>query len=194
MTLYNHLLGVDGSPLEIHRRTETELDLRGHLFTTDVVIAACLSTEAILGLDFLEKIGATIDLVNNKIILADQGRSLMLQNRSSSGETETHSPKVCVAETIQIPPTGEMKIMATVKGQVSDGSWLLEGVKKDRLPIAVETALLERRNRRVPVRLINPRNEAIVVYKNMKLTTLEQPEDLLSQGTVVACAGPDDLS
>ena len=134
-----HLLGVDGSPLQIHRRTEAELDLGGHLFTTDVVIAACLSTEAILGLDYLEKIGATIDLVNNKIVLA----VLMLQKGSSSGETKTHSPKVYVVETIQIPPTSEMEIMATVKGQVSDGSWLLEGVKKDRLPVAVARALME---------------------------------------------------
>ena len=65
----HRLLGVDGSPLQIHGRTEAELDLRGRLFTTDVVIAAGLSTEAILGLDFLEKIRATINLVNNKIIL-----------------------------------------------------------------------------------------------------------------------------
>ena len=188
------LLGVDKSPLQIHGRTEAELDLGGHLFTTDVVIAGSLSTEAILGLDFLETIGATIDLVNNKIILADQGGSLMLQKGSSSGETETHSPKVYVVETIQIPPTSEMEIMATVKGQVSDGFWLLEGVKKDRLPVAVARVLVEPKNGRVPVRLVNPRNEAIVVYKNMKLATLELPEDLLSQGTVVASAGPDDLS
>ena len=50
------LLRVDGSPLQIHRRTEAELDLGGHLFTTDVVNVACLSTKAILGLDFLEKL------------------------------------------------------------------------------------------------------------------------------------------
>ena len=75
-----HLLEVDGSPLQIHRWTEAELDLGGRLFTTDMVIAAGLSNEAILGrLDFLEKIGATIDLLNNKIILADQGGSLMLE-------------------------------------------------------------------------------------------------------------------
>ena len=106
----------------------------------------------------------------------------MLQKGSSSGETETHSPKVYVVETIQIPPTSEMEIMATVK--------LLEGVKKDRLPVAVA----ELKNWCVPVRLVNPRNEAIVAYKNMKLVTLEQPEELLSQGTFVASAGPDDLS
>ena len=51
----HRLLRVDGSPLQIHGRTEAELDLGGHLFTTDVVNAACLSTKAILGLDFLEK-------------------------------------------------------------------------------------------------------------------------------------------
>ena len=188
------LLGVDGSLLQIHGRTEAELDLGGYLFTTDVVVTACISTEAILGLDFLEKIGATIDLVNNKIILDNQGGSLKLQKGSSSGETETHSPKVYVVETIQIPPTSEMEIMATVKGEVSDGSWLLEGVKKDRLPVAVARALVEPKNWRVPVHLVNPRNEVIVVYKNIKLGTLKQPEKFLSQETVVASAGPDDLS
>ena len=49
------LLGADGSPLQIHGRAEAELDLGGRLFTTYVVIAAGLSTEAILGVDFLEK-------------------------------------------------------------------------------------------------------------------------------------------
>ena len=118
----------------------------------------------------------------------------MLQKGSSSGEAETHSPKVYVIETIQIPPTSEMEIMATVNGQVSDGYWLLEGVKKDRLPVAVARALVELKNGRVLVHLVNLRNEAIVVYKNMKLGTLDQPEELLSQGTFVASAGPDDLS
>ena len=133
------------------------------MFTTDVVIAACLSTEAILGLDFLEKIGATIDLVSNKIILGDQRGNLMLQKGSSSGETKTHSPKLYVVETIQIPLTSKMEIMATVKGQVSDGSWLLEGVKKDRLQVAVARASVEPKNGRVPVHLVYPRNKAIIV-------------------------------
>ena len=87
-----------------------------------------------------------------------------------------------VVETIQIPPTSEMEIIATVK--------LLEGVKMDRLPVAVA----ELKNGCVLVRLVNPKNEAIIVYKNMKLVTLEQPEELLSQGTFVASAEPDDLS
>ena len=70
--------------------------------------------------------------MNNKIILADQGGSLMLQKGSRSGETETRSTKVYAVETTQIPPTSEMEIVATVKGQVGDGSWLLEGVKTSR--------------------------------------------------------------
>ena len=118
----------------------------------------------------------------------------MLQKGSSSGETETHSPKVYAVETIQIPPTNKMEIVATVKGQVSDGSWVLEGVKKDRLPIAVARALVKLKNGLVLVRLVNPRKEAIVVYKNMKLATLEQPGESLSQEILVATAGPEDLS
>ena len=53
---------MDGSPLMIHGSTTIDLHFNGHSVTTDVVVVSSLTAEAILGLDFLQKHQAYIDL------------------------------------------------------------------------------------------------------------------------------------
>ena len=147
------LLSVDGSPLHIRGQTTAELEFEGKQFKTRVVIAASLSTEAIIGLDFLEHIQATIDLVNEKIILPNDGGHFMLQRGCTNTDDGACSLTVCAMETIQVPPSSEMEIMATVQGQHCIGPCLQEGVLKGRLPVVVARALVEPKAGCVPVHL-----------------------------------------
>ena len=57
-----HLLGVDGSPLQVFCHTELQFILSEKEFIAQVVVVSPLTTEAILGLDFLQHHVATIDL------------------------------------------------------------------------------------------------------------------------------------
>ena len=187
------LLSVDGSPLHIRGQTTAELEFEGKQFTTRVVIAASLSTEAIIGLDFLEHIQATIDLVNEKIILPNDGGHFLLQKGCTNTDDGACSLTVCAMETIQVPPSSEMEIMATVQGQPCIGPWPLEGVQRGRLPVVIARALVEPRAGCVPVRLVNPRSEPMTIYQNTTLATLEKPENLPSPGAVIASAGQGEV-
>ena len=56
------LVSAGGTPLTIHGSARVELDLEGEKFTTEIVVVSPLTSEAILGLDFLQGQQASIDL------------------------------------------------------------------------------------------------------------------------------------
>ena len=48
------LVGVEGTPLEVHGVATLEISLAGKAFLVDFVVVAVLRTQSILGLDFME--------------------------------------------------------------------------------------------------------------------------------------------
>ena len=56
------MVSAGGTPLTIHGSASIELELEGEPFSTDVVVVSPLTSEAILGLNFLQEQQATIDL------------------------------------------------------------------------------------------------------------------------------------
>ena len=56
------LMSVDGSTLHVHGKAEVELCLAGECFKVETMVVSPLTSEAILGLDFLRKYKATISL------------------------------------------------------------------------------------------------------------------------------------
>ena len=57
------------------------------------------------------------------------------------------------------------------------GSWLLEERNTGRLPVKVARALVQPQGGMVPVCLLNPRPETVVVHKGTKIATLEPLEE-----------------
>ena len=78
------LVGVEGSSLTIHGCTTVNLQLGNREIETDVMVASPLITDAILGVDFLQKHKARIDIPSQRLILTDQGTVLPLQHSSQS--------------------------------------------------------------------------------------------------------------
>ena len=58
------LISTGGAPLTIHGSARVELELGEEKFATEIVEVSPLTTEAILGLDFLSQHRASIDLVH----------------------------------------------------------------------------------------------------------------------------------
>ena len=117
----------------------------------------------------------------------------MLQRGCTNTDDGACSLTVCVMEKIQVPPSSEMEIMATVQRQSCNGPWLLEGILKGRLPVVVARALFEPKAGCVPVRPVNTRSEPITIYHNTILAMLENTENLRSQGAVIASAGQGEV-
>eukprot|EP00731_Ephydatia_muelleri_P005611 Em0002g1787a len=64
------LVGVDGSPLKVLGRAKIQLYIGASLVTTSVIITDNLTSDGILGMDFLQDNSCTIDIPRKKLILA----------------------------------------------------------------------------------------------------------------------------
>jgi len=107
----NSLVGVDGTPLTLHGCADITIHLSNIPFTTTIVIADGLTTEAILGLDFLQ---------TNRCVL-DMGQRTLQVSRyppiplSPPQPHPSSSPLiVSLVDTVRIPPASELEVLACV--------------------------------------------------------------------------------
>ena len=63
---------ADGSPLTVHGRARVNLQVEGETMAIDAAIVSPLTTEAILGLDFLREHKALIDIPQKQLYLGDK--------------------------------------------------------------------------------------------------------------------------
>ncbi len=69
----SRLVGVDGTPLHAHGSALVALNLNGDLYQTDVVVVSAVTTKAILGLDFLQRYKASVDIGKRQLTFGSNG-------------------------------------------------------------------------------------------------------------------------
>ena len=74
------LVSAGGAPLTIYGSTCIELELEVQKFITDVVVVSSLTSEVMLGLDFLQEQQAIIDLDAKRLLLKKSGHDMHLKN------------------------------------------------------------------------------------------------------------------
>ena len=185
------LVSVDGSPLRVHGLGSVDLDFAGEKLPAEVIVVSPLTTEAILGLDFLCKHRATIDLEKRQLYLGDRRCTLPLCEPNP--RVPDLKPSVRALETFDIPPYSEMEVQACLQEPVTEGAWLLEGAEGKRLPASVARALVQPTNDRVPVRLLNPRPGSIRVHRGMEIATLEAVDTPPTTDAVIANVTSDEV-
>ena len=172
------LVGVDGSPLQVHGQARVDIELEGEKLSGDVVVVSPLTSEAILGLDFLRRHDAVIKAKEKQLTLGGNECVLPL-SEANSLSSSSYLP-IRAVETIEVPPYSEMEVMATVE-QPAAGVWLLEGVAEGRPAALTARALVTPRSGQVRVRLLNPRPERVKIYKGSKIATLEEVDEPVTQ-------------
>lgn len=175
------LVGVDGSPLQVFGQAEVELTLVGKQFLSKVLVVSPLTTEAILGLDFLQEHRATIDLGNRKLLIGrDQGTSVPLHKPSQRAA----SLRVHLVDVVHIPPCSEVLVMAGTTEPIGEGTYLVEG-SRDRPGAMVARALVDPKGGcLVPVNLLNPRAEAVTLKAGADIATVVPIEPPVTAATV----------
>ena len=117
------LVGAEGTTLRVHVSACVQWEVDGKVFSHTVVIVDPLTTEAILGLDFLK--GCMIDLVSHKLITSD-GQLIVLNSQESNKKTPVLF--VRVAANVRLPAYSEMEILADVGDFVQENQtygWLV---------------------------------------------------------------------
>ena len=162
------LVGVDGSPLQVFGQAEVDLTLVGRQFESKVLVVSPLTTQAILGLDFLQEHRATIDLgVKELLIGRDRVTRVPLHKPPQpAGKLGIH-----LVDAVHIPPYSEVFVMASATAVVGEGTYLVEG--SGGRPGAVEP-----KRGHVPVNLLNPRAEAVTLKAGQEIATVVPIEPL----------------
>ena len=151
------------------------LKLAGEIFHCPVLIARSLTSDAILGLDFLEANHCTLKMADRKLTFPERGVTVSLCE--SSPDPDLVQARVTLDETLTIPPFSVLETTARVNGKVQGQTWLLQECKTKQLPVRVANGLVKSAYDQVPVRLLNPSPDSKVVYKGTKIATVEEIDD-----------------
>ena len=181
-----NLIGVEGTPLQVHGYTKTTIQLAGEQFHVRVIVVDSLTTEAILGMDFLEANDCSIDIGKKQLLFPKLKLSIPLKDGASSGVAHIG---VTLNTSLHIPAMSEIEVMAKINGVSNTGTWLLEEKDSRKLPVRVARALVCPNSNNVPVRLLNVESTSVTVYKNTQIATMERigegiDEDMINISTI----------
>ena len=177
------LVGVNGSPLSVRGFGKFQVFLEGWKAPLDVllIVTSDLTVhEAILGLDFVEEHKCLIDCSRKLLAFPRDGPSVQIQCRPSSHTAAALGETVglLTAEKIVVPPGSEMELMVKQTSEATGGTWFVESDVSSRLGVIVARGLVcPNRNGLVPVRVLNPRDEEVVLIKGVHLAKMELIDD-----------------
>ena len=140
-------------------------------FNANFLVADSLTTEAILGRDFLRDNHCVIDVGKSLIKFENAGITLNLMG--SAHNSQIAHVSVIVDATLQVPGCSEIDIMAKVPSVAKGGSWIVESIPAKNNAVMVTRTLVSPCNQMVPVRVLNPRPERITVSKGTTIATME---------------------
>ena len=162
------LVGVDGSPLKVLGRAKIQLNIGASLVTTSVIITDNLTSDGILGMDFLQDNSCTIDIPRKKLILAGGTVFPLCQKASPTYD-------VRLAETTIIPPRCEIEVVG--KSELPPyGLWLLEGHQLKSQSVVIARAILETCTS-IPVRVLNASDQSITFRQGTTIGELHRIEE-----------------
>lgn len=183
------LVSAGGTPLTIHGHCCVLLQLGGRQIQTDMVIVSPLTSEAILGIDFLQAQRARIDLGQGSLYLRESGCEIPLST-SESGQIQcVDSQQIRLSNTVELPPRAIMEVMGGFEVQVG-GTCLVEGNVTRKPHITVARSVVEPSTTETPVRIMNSSNEPVTLYAGTIIATL-QPVELPVE---VAAAESDSVT
>ena len=133
------LVSAGGNPLTVHGCTSLALGLGERTLEVDFVVVSPLTSEAILGIDFLQAQQAVIDMGQGTLCLQGSGCNITL-DPPPQGQPCNIVRQVHTSSTVEIPPRSVMEITASYDCDV-EGVWLVEAIDKD-LPVAVARAVV----------------------------------------------------
>ena len=161
------LVGVEGSPLKVLGTGIFNIAFEQQQFNVNFLVADSLTTEAILGRDFLRDNHCVIDVGRNLIKFEIAGITLKLT--CSPGDSQIAYVSVVVDSILHVPGCSEIEVMA----KVSSASWIIESTPENHNAIMVARTLVTPSNQMVPVRVLNPWPEGIQVRKGTTIAMME---------------------
>ena len=132
------------------------------------MVADHITAEAILGMDFLEKNECILDLCKGNLTL----KELEVVQLQPHCLKKLGTPvKVNLVETLTIPATAEIEVMAKLHSEGDTGVWMAENAST--VPIMVARALVKPKCGIIPLRIINTSLTPVKVYNDSTIAQAE---------------------
>ena len=135
------LVSAGGMPLTVHGCACIDFVLGGRKFQTTFVVVSPLTSEAILGIDFLQAQQAAIDLGQKQLHLRKSGCNISLDIPTSVPSCSNIQP-VRITSTVELSPRTVTRLPAKCQTSVG-GVWLMEEVMGRPQQVAVARVLVE---------------------------------------------------
>ena len=164
---------ANGQPVDVKGRLCVSLAI-GAQTLQHMFYVADIESEVILGLDFLDSHECTLNVAGQTLVYHGQEIPLYLNARSNPS-----SCRLIMQETLTVPKCSEMIIpgcLADTLDAMPTGSLSLVETMPDfaeKHKLIVATSLNRVQARGMPVRVLNPGEEPIVLYKGTTLAHLE---------------------
>ena len=182
------LVSVNGAPLAARGSIQTSISINGVPLSASVVVVDGLTSEAILGLDFLQRHHCTIDTESWVLLVKSVGLRVPLCPKASPAPPNL---SVSVVGSTMIPPQSEMEVLGRVgcdTPMATQQTWLLEGSLPDRSKAAVARSLvtIADHNHNVVVRVVNPSDQPVALCNGATIAELHELEsDAIQVATTV---------
>ena len=186
------LVSAGGMPLTVHGCVCVNLGLGGKEFKTKMVVVSPLTSEAILGIDFLQGQQAVIDLGHQKLRLKKSGCELLLDTPPPPLSSSTRSRQARMVEKMEVPPRCVLVVSAYLEAAV-EGVWLVEETVPGTSPLAVARALVQPTSTTIPVCILNTSDKPTTLYAGAVIAVLEPVEPPV-EVDVVDEATPNSIS
>lgn len=168
------LRAANGSPLSVLGKATFPITIGG-FESTHTVLVAKFHLGGIIGLDFMNSHQMCVDLKRGTV--SYDGHVIPAAMR---GQTQ-RCCRISVAETTTIRAGHRMLIEGKTSQEVPTGSWLVEPLSRplDKKPLLVAKALVTASSGKIPLEVMNPTEQDIVLYKNTHAALL-QPVKLVT--------------
>ena len=175
------LVGVDGVPLKVRGSAVINLSLMGLKVNQTLIVADSLTSQGILGMDFLESNHCILDLADGK--LSTGGKTIPL-DPLHIGMQAAVQVDVTVEENFVIEAESEMEIMGNVSN-ICNGTWLVEDHLPKKPQVLIARAVVTPQQGRIPVRVLNLKPESLTIYKGTKIAKAELLENDIATVSIV---------
>ena len=137
-------------------------------------IVANINTEVVIGLDFMQKFSCNLNLKECTLTTEDTVINCFMRGKMGCF-------RIAAAETVSIPSNNEMVILGNIasKGICQENIGVIEPNEEliERKSV-LSGRVLAKANERVPVRLMNPTSNPVVIKKGTLLGTFEPVDEV----------------
>ena len=166
------MFAINGSSVPVYGKCELEVVLHDHEYAHQFIVAD-IDEEAVLGYDFLQRYQCVWEWNTRTLIINEQESPCTM-----NGGNRRH--RVIIADNRQVPAYSEAIVEGWLHQDDAPSVGLVTGQKQfqDRVGLGVARTLVNRRGRRIPVRIINAQAFEKWIYKGTEVATFQEVEVL----------------